>query len=67
MTSNQFCNLLDRIEVLGDLSLPALRIIADYEQGSKVWSRGKCLSEIIDCEFGDLHDRDYSEKGRIGL
>lgn len=60
MTNDKFCEMLDRIETLGNLHLPSLRAIADVEQGSRLWSRGKCIAEIICNEFEDFADRDYS-------
>lgn len=62
MTSNKFCEMLDRIEALGNLQMAALRVVADLEQSSKLWSRGKCIAEIICSEFEDFADRDYSEE-----
>lgn len=62
MTSDKFCEMLDRIEEIGNLHLSSLRAIADIEQGSRFWSRGKCISEIICREFEDSVDRDYSEE-----
>lgn len=58
MTSDRFCHLLDRLEEIGNYSLPSLRAIAGEEPGdAKHWSRGKCIAEIIDQEFQDDCER----------
>lgn len=44
MTSDQFCNMLDRIEELGNMRLPELRIFADIEQG--VLSNGTVVNVL---------------------
>lgn len=57
--SNTWCQALDRLKVLGNERMRTLRIYA--EDRARIMTRGECLVEILDREFGDSFE-EYKEE-----